>query len=156
MRRIVQLTLACNAALSSSATREKWTTKRVKVADKRAVESFHAVSYVLRSRVALVPDVAAEWDYEANPSHEYPELVAAGSVRPYWWKCRGCGEGYRLSPEARIVRGKGCPSCAAAAAARVSLAAGAAQSSRRALLDGEVNPALKPKGMIVMKLKAQR
>lgn len=115
-----------------------------------------AKQYGYASRLTVAsPAVAAEWDYDKNPSRVFPAIVATGSTQPVWWKCSECSHSYRMSPESRTIRGKGCPECeeaAAAAAAALVLKSKKNKNNNSAaveedddVLPGEKNPKLKAK-----------
>lgn len=54
------------------------------------------------------PDVASEWDYEANEN--LPSDYTYGSGYKAWWKCNKCGESYQ-SPINVHIQGHKCPYC---------------------------------------------
>ena len=56
------------------------------------------------------PEVAAEWDWEAN-GQRTPESVAAGSQIKAAWRCGLCGHRWRTGVTHR-THGSGCPKCA--------------------------------------------
>lgn len=62
------------------------------------------------------PDIAAQWDYEANGTLR-PESVSYGSNKIVWWICPICGNSYqkkisnRTAPAKRSVESKKCPIC---------------------------------------------
>ena len=57
------------------------------------------------------PEVAAEWDREAN-GERTPEIVAAGSSIEAAWRCGLCGHSWTACVAKRTFRGDGCPQCA--------------------------------------------
>jgi len=58
------------------------------------------------------PDVAAQWDHEANGELK-PEDVTPGSEKRAWWRCpvSDCGHRWQALVVSR-TRGTGCPECA--------------------------------------------
>ena len=56
----------------------------------------------------MMPEIAAEWDYEKN-GDLMPGNVAAQSNRLFWWKCKQ-GHSWRARPYERYA-GNGCPKC---------------------------------------------
>lgn len=60
---------------------------------------------------SLRPDLAAEWDYEAN-NGKRPEEFTISSGKKAWWKCSDCGRSWEARIEARTMSdGTGCPYC---------------------------------------------
>ena len=59
------------------------------------------------------PEVAAEWDWEAN-GERTPETVTASSSTKAAWRCGLCGHRWSAAVQDR-TRGTGCPQCARAA-----------------------------------------
>ena len=58
------------------------------------------------------PEVAAEWDWEAN-GERTPETVTAGSAIKAAWRCGLCGHSWTAAVRCRTgVQGAGCPQCA--------------------------------------------
>lgn len=57
------------------------------------------------------PEVAAEWDAEANPGRT-PEQTPPGSRYRAGWKCVARGHRWRASVYSRAQMGRGCPACA--------------------------------------------
>ena len=58
------------------------------------------------------PEVAAEWDWEAN-GERTPEAVAAGSHIKASWRCGVCGHSWSATVLSRTKdHGTGCPQCA--------------------------------------------
>ena len=61
------------------------------------------------------PEIAAQWDYEANGSL-LPQHVTYGSNKRVAWLCRECACGHAHKWEAdindRTIRNRGCPVCA--------------------------------------------
>ena len=57
------------------------------------------------------PEVAAEWDWEANGKRT-PETVRAGSNSKAAWGCRLCGYSWTATVKSRTLNGTGCPQCA--------------------------------------------
>ena len=58
------------------------------------------------------PEVAAEWDWEAN-GERTPETVTAGSLIKAAWRCGLCGHSWSAFVCSRTRRqGTGCPQCA--------------------------------------------
>ena len=57
------------------------------------------------------PEVAAEWDREAN-GERTPEIVAAGSSIEAAWRCGLCGHSWTTVVKRRTLNGAGCPQCA--------------------------------------------
>ncbi|KAL3130485.1 hypothetical protein ABBQ38_008302 [Trebouxia sp. C0009 RCD-2024] len=64
------------------------------------------------SLATRAPQVAAQWDYEANSGT--PESILAHSSQVCGWCCDACGHKWRLAPVARVRKGGavGCPVCA--------------------------------------------
>ena len=63
------------------------------------------------SLATKAPEVAAQWDYEANEGA--PDNVAAQSNQPVSWLCEMCGNQWRAAPGQRVSKRKaGCPQCA--------------------------------------------
>ena len=56
------------------------------------------------------PEVAAEWDWEAN-GERTPETVAAKSCIKAAWRCALCGHRWISVVASRTLRGTGCPQC---------------------------------------------
>ena len=56
------------------------------------------------------PEIAEEWDYEANGDLA-PSMVTAHSNKKVWWQCKKCGLRWEATINDR-VNGKGCPYCA--------------------------------------------
>ena len=56
------------------------------------------------------PDVAAEWDWEAN-GERTPATVAASCNSKVAWKCRRCGYAWSAQISPRTHAGAGCPEC---------------------------------------------
>ena len=56
------------------------------------------------------PEVAAEWDWEANGKRT-PETVAAFSKWRVAWRCGVCGHSWSATVQKR-TKGTGCPQCA--------------------------------------------
>lgn len=56
----------------------------------------------------LAPDLALQWDYEANAGLG-PTDVGAGTSRKVWWICAE-GHSYRAAVNGRVA-GSGCPEC---------------------------------------------
>lgn len=63
-----------------------------------------------RSLAAKHPHLLAEWHGERNRGID-PRVLAAGSARKVWWRCRQCGHEWAASIVDR-GRGTGCPRCA--------------------------------------------
>ena len=57
------------------------------------------------------PEVAAEWDWEANAGC-MPETVTAGSAIKAAWRCGLCGYSWTAAVFDRTHKGTGCPQCA--------------------------------------------
>ena len=57
------------------------------------------------------PEVAKEWDREANGSRT-PETVAGSSNSPAAWKCSRCGNRWSSTISNRTQHRRGCPECA--------------------------------------------
>ena len=57
------------------------------------------------------PEVAAEWDWEANGGRT-PETVAANSHFKAAWRCRLCGHRWGTKVAHRTLLRSGCPQCA--------------------------------------------
>ena len=55
------------------------------------------------------PEVAAEWDWEAN-GERTPEAVTASSNTKAAWRCGHCGHRWSASVNTR-TKGSGCPQC---------------------------------------------
>lgn len=115
-------TTTSSTLLVRTQLRHHWYTKRTKIGT-RGYESFKGQTYILKSRLSNAHTVSDEWDFEQNPVHINPTLIAASCMTPYWWKCGGCGHGYEASPESRVIRGKGCPQCRGAGANSSEVAA---------------------------------
>lgn len=136
----------------------RYRSKNIKIANRKKVELFVATRFHLPTRLrTAAPDVAAEWDYDRNPGFKFPETVGIGHMEPVWWKCRRCGCSYEMSVEKRVVRGGGCDCCAAP---KNSLTHGEARDERpavraEALLDGELNPALRSKRSTVLNTRTK-
>jgi hypothetical protein len=117
--------LAAAIALVSGASGSQ----KVAFAGCRRMEHFAARQFGFASRLLVAsPTIAAEWDWELNPTAVFPSIVSTATLTPYWWRCRACGGSFRASPESRTIRGRGCPHCAATAAA-ANVAANAAVNS---------------------------
>ena len=58
---------------------------------------------------ALKPELACEWDTEANNGLG-PDSVFAYSNKSYWWKCIKCGHSWKAKVNNRS-NGRGCPNC---------------------------------------------
>lgn len=57
------------------------------------------------------PDVAKEWDFEANTYLKYtPNDISCGSSKKVWWSCSKCGKKWKTAVANR-TRGSGCPNC---------------------------------------------
>ena len=56
------------------------------------------------------PEVAAEWDWEAN-QESTPETVAANSHFKAAWRCSLCGHSWSTKVAHRTLLGTGCPRC---------------------------------------------
>ena len=56
------------------------------------------------------PEVAAEWDWEANGKRT-PETVAASSSFKAAWRCGVCAHRWSATVAHRTVSGTGCPQC---------------------------------------------
>jgi rubrerythrin len=69
-----------------------------------------------RSLAERFPDLAAEWSERNHPLT--PELVAAGSRRRVWWRCRACQHEWEAAVYSR-ASGHGCKQCAARASAKL-------------------------------------
>jgi rubrerythrin len=63
-----------------------------------------------RSLAAKHPHLLAEWHGDRNRGID-PRVLAAGSARRVWWRCRRCGCEWAASIVDR-GRGTGCPRCA--------------------------------------------
>jgi hypothetical protein len=131
------------------------TTKFVYVANRKRVELSRALKYVLPTRLAAAaPEIAAEWDFDRNSTFDYPQVVAIGSLKPYWWKCSKCTASFQASPERRIVRGFGCPHCTASALSEEIRSPKKKKGPGKKPLDllpGERNARLRPKHVAVHK-----
>ena len=57
------------------------------------------------------PEVAAEWDWEAN-GERTPETVTASSNTKAAWRCGLCGHRWTAVVMSRTRMGAGCPQCA--------------------------------------------
>lgn len=57
------------------------------------------------------PEVAAEWDREANGLRS-PELIVANSHEGTGWRCKTCDNRWRTMVSTRTGLGRGCPQCA--------------------------------------------
>ena len=55
------------------------------------------------------PNIAAEWDFENNPTI-LPTQVTFASNKNVWWKCKTCGKSWQARVSQR-TRGQGCPYC---------------------------------------------
>lgn len=123
--------------------------------------------YHLPTRLrTAAPEIAAEWDGEKNPGHLYPEIVGIGHMQPVWWRCAECDCSYEMSVEKRVVRGGGCPDCAAqsavegggSSASHVLRRPGSAEEGKvmaAPLLPGEMDPSLRPKRTTVFNLRTK-
>eukprot|EP00741_Cyanophora_paradoxa_P000666 tig00000430_g641.t1 len=60
---------------------------------------------------ARFPELAKEWDVEANGGLK-PSEVAPGSHEKRWWRCEECGHKWQASPNNRTSKKNGCPPCA--------------------------------------------
>ena len=60
------------------------------------------------------PEVAAEWDWEAN-SPSRPDSLTAFSSRKVVWRCRRCGHKWLAAVFSRTREESSCPQCAAEA-----------------------------------------
>lgn len=57
------------------------------------------------------PQLAAEWDYEKNPSDHTPENVTPNNyTQRAWWKCVG-GHSWGATVKNRVSRKMNCPDC---------------------------------------------
>ena len=84
----------------------------VLIAHRRKVPAYLATTYILHTRLGSVaPEIAVEWDTEANPGHRNPTLLSVGDIELSVWKCKVCGSRFELSVEDRVMHGEGCPSC---------------------------------------------
>ena len=74
------------------------------------------------------PEVAAEWDWEANEERT-PETLTASSNRKAAWRCSLCGHKWSATVGTRTHGGAGCPQCARVASsmqtAQPSISSGA-------------------------------
>ncbi|RNF19440.1 uncharacterized protein Tco025E_04141 [Trypanosoma conorhini] len=121
----------------------------IRVANRKRVEMFLAKRFHLPTRLrTAAPEIAAEWDHEKNPMHLYPEIVGIGHVAPVWWRCGVCQHSFSMSVEKRVVRGGGCPACAA-------VEAGEGKAREANVLDGERNPDLRPKRPVMFNLRTK-
>ena len=78
----------------------------------RSMDTFFANEWGKDSRIAVAaPKLALEWDYNKNPTHLHPAVIAVSAVEPYWWHCGACGTSYLMSPEKRALRDGRCPTC---------------------------------------------
>eukprot|EP00741_Cyanophora_paradoxa_P000664 tig00000430_g639.t1 len=61
---------------------------------------------------ARFPEVAAEWDVEANGGLK-PSEVMPGSHEKRWWRCKieECGHKWQATPSDRTSKKSGCPLC---------------------------------------------
>lgn len=58
------------------------------------------------------PEIAREWDYEANKSTgKNPDRIVGGSPAIYFWICPKCGSSYPKEVRKRTERGQNCPYC---------------------------------------------
>ena len=55
------------------------------------------------------PDIAKEWDYQANKKK--PDEVTAKSNKSYYWICSKCHHHWKTKIYVRTVMGCGCPEC---------------------------------------------
>lgn len=56
------------------------------------------------------PDLVSEWIYDKNKGLQ-PELITAGSGKEIWWKCKKCGNEWKV-PVCERTRGRGkCKQC---------------------------------------------
>ncbi|MHB1166792.1 MAG: zinc-ribbon domain-containing protein [Candidatus Nanopelagicales bacterium] len=62
---------------------------------------------------AVAPQLAAEWDVEANAPLT-PDRISFGSSRRVWWVCSACGHRWEAVVANRASLGRGCPVCARA------------------------------------------
>lgn len=58
----------------------------------------------------LRPDLAAEWDHDANEKD--PDQYTVSSGQKVFWKCKTCGQSWRATIASRNILGHGCPFCA--------------------------------------------
>lgn len=57
----------------------------------------------------VMPELAAQWDYEKNIGHT-PDQFLPQSSKAIWWKCK-CGHSWQAPIQRRYI-GRGCPFCA--------------------------------------------
>lgn len=62
-----------------------------------------------RSLLSAFPEVAAEWDYDANGGLT-PDQITPGSKKNVGWKCKAYGHTWPASVDNR-TKGRGCPVC---------------------------------------------
>lgn len=141
---------------------------RIRIANRKRVEMFVGTRFHLPTRLrTAAPDIAAEWDYERNPGHEYPEILGIGHMAPVWWKCGMCEHPYRMSIEKRVVRGGGCDRCAEVAETALATQPADVDSSgldaedegmalpRDSLLKGEKDPAMRSKRSTMLNMRTK-
>ncbi|CCW60727.1 unnamed protein product [Phytomonas sp. EM1] len=159
--------LGCTAGIAVLAS-VRFKASYISISNRKRVEMFMGKRFHLPTRLCTAaPDIAAEWNYEKNPMHLYPEIVGIGYVMPVWWKCSACGHSYEMSVEKRVVRGGGCEVCAS-----ISLKAEREEPPTRTRssdhgvfyevgndggdpLPGETNPALRPKRPAMLNLRTK-
>lgn len=56
------------------------------------------------------PEIAKEWDYEANGDLK-PSDVSYGSKKDVGWICSACGNHWKAAPNSRTHMKSGCPKC---------------------------------------------
>lgn len=78
---------------------------------RRRTISAHSIPAPGKSVAELFPDIAADWDTEANGGLTASD-VSAGSGRRMYWKCPKGHGSYASSPTARTSKGAVCPVCA--------------------------------------------
>ena len=77
----------------------------------KAIQTTYRVSSE-KSLAGKYPEIAAEWDYNANGDIR-PEDVSSGSHDVFIWVCRKCGHSWPATVNTRTSgTGSGCPSCA--------------------------------------------
>lgn len=58
----------------------------------------------------LRPDLATEWDHDANEKD--PDQYTVSSGQKVFWKCKTCGQSWRATIASRNILGHRCPFCA--------------------------------------------
>lgn len=120
----------------------------IRIANRKSVEAFMGRRFHLPTRLrTAAPDIAADWNYEKNPMHLYPEIIGIGHMNPVWWKCGQCAHEYCMSVEKRVVRGGGCDKC--------STVPVEGDSKTLAMLVGELSPAMRAKRPTMLNVRTR-